>query len=73
MSAKSADLVIALDGCQVECARKVLEHAGVKPGVHIVATELGLTKKVDERWTEEQVQVIDQALSIRMPRRSFPE
>lgn len=30
-SAKSADKVIAIDGCPVMCAKKTLEHAGFEP------------------------------------------
>ena len=35
---------IAIDGCPVACVRKSLENVGVKPAVHVVVTELGITK-----------------------------
>ena len=30
-SAKSANKIIAIDGCQVLCSKKILEHAGFNP------------------------------------------
>ncbi len=43
-SANGADLVIALDGCQVGCARKTLESRGVKKFKHLKVTDCGLEK-----------------------------
>ncbi len=42
-SAKGADENITIDGCPVACARKNLEHIGVKPKSFIL-TEMGLVK-----------------------------
>ena len=42
-SASSVDENIAIDGCQVACARKVLEHIGV-PLESFILTEMGLEK-----------------------------
>jgi uncharacterized metal-binding protein len=42
-AAKGADINITIDGCPVACARKNLEHIGVKPRSYIL-TELGLVK-----------------------------
>jgi uncharacterized metal-binding protein len=43
--ARSARLLVAIDGCNVACALKCLEGEGLKPGVHfIVADELKLKK-----------------------------
>lgn len=43
-SANGADLVIALDGCQVGCAKKTLETHGVKKFKHLKVTDLGFEK-----------------------------
>lgn len=72
MSAQSADVVIALDGCQVACARKVLQHAGVEPSVHIIATDLGLNKAVGRRFTREQLEIISSALDLSLNERNAP-
>lgn len=42
-SAKWADANIAIDGCNVACARKALEGIGVTPTSYIL-TEMGLVK-----------------------------
>ncbi len=43
-SANGADLVIALDGCPVGCAKKTLETHGVKKFKHLKVTDCGLEK-----------------------------
>lgn len=43
-STKAAKKIIAIDGCPVHCAKKLLEHAGFVVNTHIVVTELGITK-----------------------------
>jgi len=43
-STKAAKKIVAIDGCPVACARKVLEHAGFKVDVHVVVTELEIQK-----------------------------
>ena len=42
-SAKGADLNITIDGCSAACAKKGLEHIGIKPKSYIL-TEMGLVK-----------------------------
>ena len=42
-TAKNAELNITIDGCDVACARKSLEHIGIIPESYIL-TELGLVK-----------------------------
>lgn len=72
MSAQSADEVIVLDGCQMGCALKIVEHAGAKASVHLVATELGLFKVNGRRWTEAEVKVLDEGLAkLRSSRNRF--
>ncbi|MCX6651500.1 MAG: putative zinc-binding protein [Methanomassiliicoccales archaeon] len=70
MSARSADQVITLDGCAVQCARKVLEHNDVVPMIHIVATDLGLTKVMGQRWKGDEVSAISEAFDRLKPRKN---
>ena len=42
-TAKNAELNITIDGCDVACARKSLEHIGISP-VSYVLTDMGLVK-----------------------------
>lgn len=61
MSAQSADEIIVLDGCQMGRALKIIEHGGAKSSVHLVAT--GLARKNGKRWTEGEVNVLDDELT----------
>ena len=46
-SAKEADLMVAIDGCPVQCAAKTMQHAEIEPAIQIVVTELGIEKSHD--------------------------
>lgn len=46
-SAREAGLMIAIDGCPVQCATKTLQHAEIEPAIQIVVTELGIEKSPD--------------------------
>jgi len=46
-SAKEAGLMIAIDGCPVQCAAKTLQHADIEPAIKIVVTDLGIEKSPD--------------------------
>jgi uncharacterized metal-binding protein len=39
-----AEALVALDGCDNDCSRKVLEAAGFTPVLHLRITDLGMTK-----------------------------
>ncbi|MBF0528081.1 MAG: putative zinc-binding protein [Deltaproteobacteria bacterium] len=43
-SAKDVEAMVAIDGCEVGCAKATLAAAGVPLKNHLVLTELGLTK-----------------------------
>ncbi len=43
-SANGADLVIAIDGCPVSCAKKTLETHGIKKFKHLKVTDCGFEK-----------------------------
>ncbi len=43
-SAKGAKRLVALDGCQVACAKKTIEHAGLRVTDWICVTEEGIEK-----------------------------
>lgn len=53
-SAKAANKIIAIDGCQVLCSKKILEHTGFKP-ISYNLKSFGFEKggtKVDEEAIE---------------------
>jgi uncharacterized metal-binding protein len=43
--AKDADLNLVIDGCSVDCARKIFERHGLKNVQYIRVTDLGIEKK----------------------------
>lgn len=55
------DYRIVLDGCPVACARKTLEHAGLKVDQAVVITALGIKKNHDFVWSEGELEQIIQA------------
>ena len=53
--AKDADLNLVLEGCTVECAKKIFDNAGLTNYVQVKVTDLGIEKVKGVRATEEQV------------------
>lgn len=43
-SAKGAEENITIDGCSINCAKKILEHIGVTPTRSYIVTEMGVEK-----------------------------
>ncbi|MBF0363381.1 MAG: putative zinc-binding protein [Oligoflexia bacterium] len=43
-AAKSADKILVIDGCPVNCAKKTLEQKKIKKLTHFVVTDNGFTK-----------------------------
>ncbi|MFW5489593.1 MAG: putative zinc-binding protein [Desulfovibrio sp.] len=43
-STEAASLVVAVDGCPLNCARKTLEEAGITDVVHVQLADLGFKK-----------------------------
>lgn len=54
-TAKDADLNVVMDGCPVDCAKKIFDKAGVTNYVQIRLTDLGMEKVKGVRATDEQV------------------
>lgn len=52
---RAAACTIAIDGCDIDCARKTLEAAGIAPSVHVVITQLGIEKAKTYEYPEENV------------------
>ncbi len=54
-TAKDADVNLVIDGCPMDCAKKVFEKAGVTNFRYIRVTDLGIEKAKGVRCTDEQV------------------
>lgn len=67
---KEGTIVVAIDGCGMACARRVLENIGVTPDVYTVVTELGIEKGHHFNHTPDEVgkvaQVVANALATPM-------
>jgi len=57
-TAKDADVNLVIDGCPVDCAKKVFEKAGVTNFAYVKVTDLGIEKKKGLRCTPEQVEQV---------------
>jgi uncharacterized metal-binding protein len=51
-AAKEAGLMVAIDGCPVQCAAKTLQHAEIEPAIQIIVTELGIEKSHEIAFDE---------------------
>ena len=54
-TARDADLNVVLDGCPMDCAKKIFDNAGVTNYVQVKVTDLGIEKVKGVRATDEQV------------------
>ena len=57
-SARSAKRIVALDGCEVACARKTIEHAGLGVTDWICVTEAGIAKNHKFKLPPEHIALI---------------
>ena len=54
-TARDADLNVILEGCPMDCAKKIFDRAGLANYVQIKVTDLGIEKTKGVRATDEQV------------------
>jgi uncharacterized metal-binding protein len=54
-TAKDADLNVVLDGCPMDCAKKIFDKVGLTNYVQIKVTDLGMEKTKGVRATDSQV------------------
>jgi uncharacterized metal-binding protein len=66
-TAKRASAVVAIDGCQVACAKLALEHASIPVTQSIVVTELGIEKNHALIWDFEDVEKVIEAATTAVP------
>ena len=66
-SAKEAGLMVAIDGCPVQCAAKTLQHVEIEPAIQVIVTELGIEKShdivLDEKICSKVVDKVKEELS----------
>jgi uncharacterized metal-binding protein len=59
-SAKSAKRLVAIDGYQVACAKKTIEHAGLKVTDWLCVTNVGISKSHTFMLEEADIEMITQ-------------
>ena len=54
-NALNADEVVILDGCPMQCAKKIAGAQGVAGGQHLVLTEMGIAKGPSKNYTDADI------------------
>ena len=57
-TAREADLNVVIDGCPMDCAKKVFDRAALTNYVQFRVTDLGIEKVKGVRATDEQVTAV---------------
>ena len=64
-TAREADLNVVIDGCPIDCARKIFENVGLGNFVQVRVTDKGVEKVHGARATDEQTRrVFDEVKKI---------
>nr|MBC8362822.1 putative zinc-binding protein [Candidatus Desulfatibia profunda] len=61
-SAKDVPTMVAIDGCEIGCAKAILEHAQVPIKKYLVLTDLGIEKNKDFNLKAEDIQKVKAAV-----------
>ena len=57
-AARDADLNVVIDGCAMDCAKKVFDLAGLTNTAQFRVTDLGIEKVKGAKATDEQIAVV---------------
>ena len=57
-TAEDADVNLVIDGCPMDCAKKVFEKAGITKYKYVKVTDLGIEKAKGVRCTDAQVAMV---------------
>ena len=61
-SAKDVPAMVAIDGCEVGCAKAILDHAEIPTKNYMVLTDLGIEKNKDFNLKAEDIQKVKAAI-----------
>ena len=61
-SAKDVPAMVAIDGCEVGCAKAILDHAEIPTKNYLVLTEFGIEKNKDFNLKAEDIQKVKAAV-----------
>jgi len=57
-SARSADKRVLIDGCPIGCGKAVFEREGLQADAYVVVTELGIKKRHEFAFSDEEVEKV---------------
>jgi uncharacterized metal-binding protein len=57
-AAREVDLNVVIDGCPLDCAKRIFDNCGVDNYVQVKVTDLGIDKAKGVRATREQVAAV---------------
>lgn len=57
-AARKADVNLVIDGCPLDCGKRVFEHAGIQGVRTLRVTDLGIAKQKGVRCTPQQVETV---------------
>ncbi|MFA5111526.1 MAG: putative zinc-binding protein [Desulfobaccales bacterium] len=66
-SARDIDALVVIDGCEVGCAKKVLEHGEVPLRAYLVITALGIDKNKDMNLKRDEIDRVKAAVRRLQP------
>ena len=61
-SAKDVPQMVAIDGCEVGCAKAILEHAEISFQNYVMITDLGINKNKDFNLNEDDIRTVKDAV-----------
>lgn len=61
-SAKDVPAMVAIDGCEVGCAKAILDHAEIPTKNYLLLTDLGIEKNKDFNLKTEDIQKVKSAI-----------
>ncbi len=61
-SAKDVPAMVAIDGCPVACAKKILEHAEIPLKAYVAVSDLGIEKNGDTNLKREEIENVKGAV-----------
>lgn len=61
-SAKDIDDLVVIDGCEIGCAKAIIEHAEVPLKNYLVLTELGIAKNKELNLKKEEIAQVKAAI-----------
>jgi len=72
-TARDADLNVVIDGCPIDCAKKIFDRCNLKNYTQIRVTDLGIEKVKGARCTEEQVDKVVVEAEARLAEQCPPQ